>query len=157
MRHLRILSFAALACVSGVGTAQERDDRNPAVSFLLVEGLIGANAFLASKSPRGMGGLQAALVPVLTIVSSRDPKAGPAEPWLILLGGGALAAYNLKVDTSKTSESQIFKTNFVGLNALVGVGLAINHFTGKSGENKKVSLAYVPGPRGGNLVFAYRF
>src|SRR4029077_12238180 len=109
------------------------------------------------KNPRGWGAVEAGLVPVLTIVSAGDPKAGPAEPWLILIGGGARAAYNLKVDTSKTSDSQIFKTNFVGLNALVGAGLVINYFTGKSGDNKKVSLAYAPGPRGGQLVFSYMF
>ena len=156
MKYLRIAWLATMVCSPSVCSAQG-DEWNPATKFLLVEGLIGANALLASKSPRGMGGLQAVLVPALTIVSSGDPKAGPAEPWLILIGGGALAAYNLKVDTSKTSESQIFKTNFVALNALVGVGLAINYFTGKSDENKKVSLAYVPGPGGGNLVFSYRF
>lgn len=159
---LRIVSFAALLCFSNVGDAQDQpqrkgDESNPALTFLLAEGLIGANAFLASKSPRGMGGFQAVLVPFLAISSSGNPKAGPAEPWLILIGGGALAAYNLTVDASKTSEGQIFKTNFVGLNALVGVALAINHFTGRPGENKKVSVAYVPGSHGGNLVLSYRF
>jgi hypothetical protein len=154
---LRIVSFVALLCFPSVGSAQEGRDWSPAATFLIAEGLIGANAFLASKSPRGWGGVQAVLVPVLTVVSAGDPKAGPADPWLILLGGGALAAYNLTVDTGKTSEGQIFKANFVALNALVGVGLAVNHFTGKSDQNKKVSLAYVPGARGGNLVFSYRF
>ena len=156
MKYLRIAWLATMVCFPSVCSAQG-DEWNPATKFLVVEGLIGANAYLASKNPRGWGGFQAALVPVLTIVSAGDPKAGPAEPWLILIGGGALAAYNLKVDTDKTSESKIFKTNFLGLNALVGAGLAINLLTGKSGENKKMSLAYAPGPRGGNLVFSYRF
>jgi hypothetical protein len=159
---LRIASFVALVCFSSVGDAQDEpprkgDEGNPALTFLLAEGLIGANAFLSSKSPRGMGGFQAVLVPVLTISSYGNPKAGPAEPWLILVGGGALAVYNLTVDTGKTSEGEIFKTNFVALNALVGLGLAINRFTGKPDENQKVSVAYVPGSRGGNLVFSYRF
>jgi len=156
MKYLRIAWLATMVCFPSVCSAQG-DEWNPATKFLVAEGLIGANAYLASKNPRGWGGFQAALVPVLTIVSAGDPKAGPAEPWLILIGGGALAAYNLTVDTSKTSESQILKTNFVALNALVGVGLAFKYFTGKSDENKRASFAYVPGPGGGNLVFSYRF
>lgn len=160
MKPLRIAAFAALVSIPGVGSAQEppqeRRDWSPAATFLFAEGLIGANAFLASKSPRGWGGVQAVLVPVLTVVSAGDPKAGPADPWLILLGGGALAAYNLTVDTGKTSEAQIFKTNFIAMNAFLGAGLAINSLI-KSGKDQKVSFAYVPGVRTGNLVLTYRF
>jgi hypothetical protein len=161
MKHLRIAFLVALACSPSIGNAQdnsqEKQDWSLAAKVLFAEGLVGANAWLASKSPRGWGGVEAGLVPVLTIASAVDPKASPAEPWLILIGGGAVAAYNLTVDTDKTSASQIFKTNFVALNVLLGAGVAITQFSGSPRQDRRVSVAYLPGPHSGNLVFSYRF
>src|SRR2546425_12296569 len=102
MKVLRVVTLAALVCFSSVASAQDipqkRDDWSPTAKFLFVEGLIGVSALLASQYPRAFGGLEAVVVPYAAIASSADPKASPVEPWLILVGGGALVVYNLKVD-----------------------------------------------------------
>jgi hypothetical protein len=88
---------------------------------------------------------------------SNDPKVRPFEPWLFLALTGALVVYDLKVDKTRTSESEIFKTNFAGMNAMAAIALTTDYLTGDFKNDKKFSFSYAPESHGGRLFLTYRF
>ncbi len=161
MNYLRTISFAMMVCFSNVTGAQEiipkTDDRSLLSKVLFSESVMGIGSFLISKNPRTWGTVEAFIVPYAALAASADPKVGPIEPWLFLAGAGALVAYDLKVDKTRTSESEIFKTNFAGMNAIGGVLLTTRYLAGDSKNDRKFSFTYAPGPHGGRLSLAYRF
>ena len=162
MKYLRTIFFALTVCLSSITNAQEFitqrwDDRSTLNKVLYGESLAGICSFLFSKNPRAWGTVEAFIVPYAALAASADPKVGPIEPWLFLAGAGALVAYDLKVDKTRTSESEIFKTNFAGMNAIGAILLTARYLAGDSKNNGKFSLTYAPGSYGGRLFLAYRF
>ena len=150
-----------MVCFSSITGAQEIipkwDDRSFLSKVLFTESVMGIGSFLISKNPRAWGTVEAFIVPFAALAASADPKVGPIEPWLFLAGAGALVAYDLKVDKARTSESEIFKTNFAGMNAIVAALFTTKYLAGNSTPVSKFSLAYAPESRGGRLLFTYRF
>jgi hypothetical protein len=129
-----------MVCFSNITGAQEIipkwDDRSFLNKVLFSESVMGIGSFLISKNPRAWGTI---------------------EPWLFLAGAGALVAYNLKVDKTRTSESEIFKTNFAGMNAVGAILLTTRYLAGDSKNDRKFFFTYAPGPHGGRLFVMYRF
>ena len=162
MKYLRTISFALVVCLSSTTSAQDFitqrwDERSTLSKVLYGESLAGFCSFLFSTNPRGWGTWSALVVSYGTLRMSTDPKVRPYEPWLFLATMGALIAYDLRVDTTRTSKSEIFKTNFAGINAIAGIALTNDYLAGDFRNDRKVSFTYAPGSHGGRLVLAYRF
>jgi hypothetical protein len=136
---------------------QEVGSAEPLTQFVFAEGLCGLTSLLISNNPRAWGTFEAFIVPYATLAAMTDPRASPIEPWLFLAGAGALVVYDLKVDKTRSSESEIFKMNFAGMNAIGAMILTARYLAGDSKNDKKFSFTYAPGSHGGRLSLAYRF
>ncbi len=141
------------------GTADRRETliAKPGAQFAVLETFIGIHALLFSYNPRGWGAFAALFMVPPVAAAIADRKANPVEPWLFLAGAGALVVYDLKVDQTRTSQGEIFKTNFAGMNAIVAALITTRYLAGNSTPVSKFSLAYAPESRGGRLLFTYRF
>jgi len=162
MNYLRALCFAIVVCFSGVASAQDFltqkwDDRSAANKFVYGESMVGIVSYASAKNPRALGALQAVLLPFGVLRMSTNPDMKPLEPWLTIAGIGALVVYDFRVDKTRTSEREIFKTNFAWINALGAIELAADYLVGDRTSDRKVSFAYEPAPRGGTLFLTYRF
>ena len=148
-----------LGASGDAGTADRRETliATPVAQFAILETVMGIDALLFSYNPRPWGAFAALFMVAPGAAMIADRTGNPVEPWLFLAGAGALVAYDLKVDHTRTSQSEIFKTNFAGMNAIVAALFTMKYLAGNSTPVSKFSLAYVPESRGGRLLFTYRF
>ncbi len=150
-------SAVGLSSGSMMTEKQEVGIAEPVKQFVFVESLFGICSFLFSKNPHEWGAFEALIFPYVALSGFADPKAGPIEPWLGLGGVGALIVYDLKVDETRTSQNEIFRTNFAGMNAVGAIILTTRYLAGNFKNDKKFSFTYVPASHGGKLFLTYRF
>jgi len=102
-----------LGASGDAGTAHRRETlvAKPGAQFAVLETLIGIDALLFSGNPHAWGVFAALFMVPSGAAAIADRKANPIEPWLFLAGAGALVVYDLKVDQTRTSQGEIFKTN----------------------------------------------
>lgn len=119
---------------------------------LIGEGLVLANAWLASENPHIYGGALAILSPL----GAAEGNASTTTKWVGFLSAESIAVYNLNIDENKKSKSDIFKDNFIAWHlfaATIGIsGYLMGDFKSKE------SLSLRPDFNGGaTLVYNRRF
>jgi hypothetical protein len=124
-------------------------------AVLILEGVVGLNAYLASLNPRVYGVAGALLFPVAA--ANSEGKSSDTTRWVGLASVEALAIYNIGLDEDKISDSEIFRNNFIGWHAAAGIMAVTGYFAGDFNRDKKVALNYIAEPHGGRLMLSYRF
>ena len=122
-------------------------------AFLVVEGIVGLNAYLASRDPRAYGIAGALLFPI----AAAGGKASETTRWVGVASIEALALYNINLDKNKMSSGEIFRNNFIGWHAVAGIMAITGYFAGDLDRDKKVALNYLAEPRGGRFMLSYRY
>jgi hypothetical protein len=120
---------------------------------LMLEGVIGINAYLASLNPKVYGVAGALLFPL----AGGSSKSSETARWVGLAAVEALALYNISIDEDKMSKSEIFRANIIGWHAAAGIMAVTGYFAGDFNKDKKMSLNYMPETHGGRLILSYRF
>jgi len=151
-----ILLLVLLPCVSASADEVEKSSiwsKENLHYGLAIEPALAAVAYMSSLQPRLFG-----------VVSIFSPLAGlhsggPSKPaeWTMVAGFEIFAAYNLSVDQNSTSRQEIFRNDFLTLNALLAATMAVSFLTEKSSQEKKASINYVPKTDGGALLLSLEY
>ena len=165
MHRLRILLIVVLVNIAyfprmlladeTIFNFTEKKNNNSHIrTILYFEGLVAANAYIASQSPDSYGKV-AYIVSPFVISSSTSKEVNIVS----FLGFLAIGHYNInKIDQNTMSESEIFKRNMVAWNILGALVATTYYVTGKKPDNNKFSLNIIPiRGNGALLTFSYRF
>ncbi len=148
---LLLLVSVGIHAEENVELAQTKEDIHPVLLFLLVEGIIGVNAWMASEDPHTYGALSALLFPLAG--SSQD---SPTQHWVKLAAVESVALYNLSIDEDKKSKSEIFKGNVIAWHLVAGIVGLSGYLVGDGSAQE--SLKFTPvSNRGPQLVYSYKF
>lgn len=172
--YIRNIAFMIFLTVSNVSIAVENtrteDNADPHTQLgvnnrklsniqilAIMEGMGAASAYLLSTDPHNYG-KALMLIPPLIIAASKDDTLR-ASDYAAFVAVEAIAAYNIKVDKSNTSRSELFRNNLIGWNAILLLGAIFDYRMGASGSNKskQLSFGYMHEPLGGKLVLSYNF
>lgn len=123
--------------------------------ILVGEGLILANAGMATLDPQIYGGLLALLAPL----GGSETDARPSMYWTGLAAAEGLAAYHIsELDKDEDTDKDIFLSSVVGWHAFAAI-LGVAYLI--VGEDKKEPIEgavhYQPVPGGGMVKFSYEF
>lgn len=138
-------------------TPPEQDEgpvRNPVVLFLLGEGLLAANAGLATLDPKAYGILGALTFPL----GVAELRGSNTTRWVALAAAEGLAAYNIaELDKDKYTDKDIFVANMIAWHAFIAMVGTTSWLKGDFDEPAKVSVHYDAYRHGGMLKVAYVF
>jgi len=157
MRYIKIILLMMMVMViSQKVPATEKeikmDDPGYLKLFLIGEGLVIVNAYLAAENPTAYGAAGALLFPLL---SSPDSNSS-MHKWAGLVLAESIALYNLSIDKDKQQKSEIFRDNIIAWNIFAVAMLAMD--SPFQDDNNTISLNYRPTNAGGHLLeFTYRF
>ncbi len=154
MKFSKCILVALLLALSTSLYAEDKADKeiNPVLAAAFFEGMIAVNAWMASKNPKLYGGAAVLLFPVGAAESKNETTF-----WVSLAAAEALAIYNISLDEDKYSESEIFKKNMIGWHLFAGAVGLTTWLTNDENKKEKVSLGFVPAPKGGVFRVTFRF
>ncbi len=135
-----------------INLEKQSDDIHPMTMFLIVEGMLGVNAWLASEDPQAYGLIGALLFPF----AAGEGNNSDVEKWVGLIGAESIALYNLSIDKDKKTKSEIFKENVIAWHLFAGILLATNYLVGDEKTNETISVEPVA-YGGAQLVYNYKF
>lgn len=121
------------------------------MQFLILEAIIGFNAWSASKHPNGYGTLAALVFPLAAVGS----EEGPITAWSTFFGAESIALYNLNVDEDDYSKREVFENNMIAWHLFAGILTATSYMDNKWFNKETVS--FVPTQSGGHITFNYKF
>ncbi len=137
-----------------------RKSTHPAVMFLIAEGMIVANAGLATLSPEGYGGLTLVLSP---FYFGFCDDCGTAEAVVGSVALGGIGIYDLTLDTDELDHREIFTRNVVAMHvaaaAIMITVAASRHREGEPGKTaagKQDEVAFGVFPMRGGIGLSYR-
>ncbi len=146
-----ILSFCAHADES-IDIELQNNKMHPITMFLLMEGMLGVNAWLASENPHAYGAVGALLFPV----AAGEGSKSETETWVGIIGAESIAVYNLSIDEDEKSKNEIFKSNMIAWHLFAGVLITTKYIIGDNDGSKSLSIN--PTRNGGvQLVYNYKF
>tara|TARA_R110002167_G_scaffold84928_2_gene230596 strand:- start:2110 stop:2565 length:456 start_codon:yes stop_codon:yes gene_type:complete len=135
-----------------VAVEPEKDHKvNSLTAAAIVEGIILINSGLAAASPKGFGWVMTAISPfVLAGDGSTYTNSVGA------LGFAAIGQYNAQeLKNEEYSKSDIFKRNFIAMNALFGLTYITEKLTGEKIVPENVAV--IPEHGGVTLALSYQF
>ena len=118
--------------------------------FLIVESLIGINAWMASESPDVYGGVSALLFPL-----AGGENVGEFTYWSSLTTAESIAIYNIALDEDHYSKREIFKNNLLAWHLFAGV-LLVNGYVDSKWFTEE-TVAFIPESGGGRIAFNFSF
>ena len=151
--RLWLLLSLLLAPLMASAAENDEDGVNPLLVVGVFEGLVAANAWLASQDPMAYGVAGALLFPIGAAEAESDTMF-----WVSLTAAESLAIYNMSIDTDRHSKSDIFRDNMIAWHVFVGVVGLTSWLTEDSEPEDKLALSFRPEQTGGGqLVLTYRF
>ena len=129
-RSLKFL-VPLLALQTPISAHASSNNIHPAGIFFIFEGMLGTNAYMASKNPHVYGGVMALLSPLAMM--STEPSS-----LALLASTEAMSFHNLKIDEKTTSEREIFRDNMKAWHGAMLITVATGYlFNQDSPLNKK--------------------
>lgn len=157
MRH-KLLLILVIFSIHNTANSSEKSpwvgDDDYFKMFLIAEGLIIANAYMASEEPGIYGGTLALFAPI----AGPGDNQGEAMQWILLGLAETIAIHNLSIDRNEKSKKEIFEENMIAWHAYAGITIALNYFLVPERQQSRLSMDYRPTSNNGHLLtFNYRF
>lgn len=147
-----VLCYAISASAVAAAAGEESPHGNLLLGTAIVEGLIVANAFLASQAPEGYGAFLTLFAPLATTKTASD-----ATNVVGVTGAAAIGLYNaLELNEDKYSKSDVFRRNIVIFHAFGGLLFLTEKLTGKRLANESAAVG-ISRDDGTRLTINYRF
>jgi hypothetical protein len=127
---------------------------NPVLMVLLMEGLLGVNALMASNDPHAYGAFTALVFPLAAF----DNNLSNTTQFVMLGAGEAMAFHNIGIDEDEETKGEIFRDNMKAWHGFFVVGLTTAYLMGDlEKKDKTTSFSFMPLKEGGHFMLSYKF